>query len=216
MMKEQVSRRDLEKLSAYLDEQLNSKQRTLIDARLRDEPDLVEALSSIRQTRLILRATPRLKVPHNFSLTPEMVGQRFLVRNQSYARFRMASVLATFLFVFVVAGDLIGLSNWFAAPELDVPQIIALQKDEVSQPMAELEVPAAVAVEAFDLESQVTEPYTLEVETNAVAEIYGRSSDEDTAPKVPEEAEEFGENMPEAIVEGEEAVIIEGCSNPRR
>jgi hypothetical protein len=208
MTKKQVSRRDLEKLSNYLDEQLTTRQRNQLVVRLHDEPDLAEALSDLRRTRSILRATPRLKVPHNFILTPEMVGQRQIVGVYRYAGFRMASALATLLFIIVFLGDLIGFSNRFSVPGMEQSQIVAQQEDEVTQPMAEFEAPLAGAVDAFDLESPEVETYGLEGENNTFAEIEGRLSSEDTAPEVPEEAEESGENLREAIIE-EEAVALE-------
>jgi len=206
MMKKKVSQRDLEKLSAYLDEQLNVRQLTRIQARLHDEPDLGEALSNLMYTRSILRAAPRLKAPFNFFITPEMIGQRQIVRVQGYAGFRMASALATFLLVMVVAGDLIGLSNRFAIPSLDQPQIIELQEGKNAQPLEELEAPAAVAVDAFDLESPETESYVLEGETNTVAETEERASGEAAVPQAPEE---LGENIREADPADEENVALE-------
>jgi hypothetical protein len=106
-MKTQLTPHDWEALSAYLDNQLVSKERSRIEARLREDPDLRQALVELRRTRQILRAVPKLRAPRNFTLTPDMAGVRRGARSTPgfYSALRLASLLATFFFVLVTAGS---------------------------------------------------------------------------------------------------------------
>jgi anti-sigma factor RsiW len=103
-MKNQIKSRDWEALSAYLDGQLSNREHTRLETRLRSEPELQVALEELQQTRGVLRSLPKLRVPRNFTLTPEMVGlKRDTPRMIPVLSF--ASVLAMILLVFVVIGD---------------------------------------------------------------------------------------------------------------
>lgn len=107
-MKNTISPRDYEVLSAYLDGQLDPTQRANLEARLKTNPVLAETLRSLSQTRSMLRSLPMLKAPRSFKLTPEMAGLRPVPR--FYPFFQLASVLASLLLVVVLAGDFLGLS----------------------------------------------------------------------------------------------------------
>jgi len=105
-----ISPRDWETLSAFLDEQLTTKERAQLVARLEANPDLSEALENLRRTRAMLRRVPRLRAPRNFTLTSEMAGARPGTRSlpEIYPVLRLASVLATFFFLVIFVGSLIG------------------------------------------------------------------------------------------------------------
>jgi hypothetical protein len=104
--------RDWEALSAYLDGELDPKQRLKLGIRLKEDADLRTALQELRRTRTVLRSQPRLRAPRNFTLTPQMAGVRAKVRPApvGFGALRLASVLATIFFVIVVAGDLLARS----------------------------------------------------------------------------------------------------------
>ena len=89
---------------------LSSREQTRLETRLKQDPDLQSALEDIRQTRNVLRSLPKLRVPRNFILTPEMVGlKRDTVR--FFPVLRLASVLAMILLAFVFIGDFMLLST---------------------------------------------------------------------------------------------------------
>jgi len=69
-----LSFRDVEKLSAFLDGQLSQAETTRLESRLRSDPALASTLADLRQARLILRRTPKRQVPRNFILTRRMAG----------------------------------------------------------------------------------------------------------------------------------------------
>ncbi len=126
-MKAKISPRDLEQLSAYLDQQLDPGRRTRLEARLRAEPQLRATFDDLRRTRTLLRRLPRMRAPRNFTLTPQMVGKpiaRESSPRRAYPIFQFASALASLLLVVVILGDFLGLGVAPAAAPL-----VSSQKD---------------------------------------------------------------------------------------
>jgi hypothetical protein len=107
-MATRISQRDLEAISAYLDGQLSGKEQARLDARLQADTDLRLALEGMRRTRSMLRSMPRLRAPRNYVLTPQMLRRKS--SPPAYPVLRLASALATFLFVLVLAGDLLSIT----------------------------------------------------------------------------------------------------------
>jgi anti-sigma factor RsiW len=130
-MIQQLSPRDWEILSAYLDRQLKPKEVASLEARLSANPDLSAALGELQRTRDALRSLPRMRAPRNFTLTPQMVGQRSALgrllapRSRPAARlapvFGFASALATFLLVLVLVGDWLGILTPSTGPVAQAP-----------------------------------------------------------------------------------------------
>ena len=75
-MKKPLSSRELNILSAYLDDEISPQERDRLEERLQQNPDLRGELEALRRTRLIWRAAPKVRAPRNFTLTPEMVTPR--------------------------------------------------------------------------------------------------------------------------------------------
>ncbi len=114
-MNPRLNPRDHEALSAFVDGALDARQITALDARLKAEPALAQALRQLQATRSLLRRAPQRKAPRNFTLTRQMAGER--QRSFSYG---FASAAAAALLVFVTAGDLLAGGQLFlpaAAPE---------------------------------------------------------------------------------------------------
>lgn len=167
-MTTKISPRDWEAISAYLDGQLNQKERNRLEERFRVNTELRTALQEMRRTRAMLRSQPRLRAPRNFTLTPEMIGQRAAVGRPAarlYPGLRLASALASFLFVLVLLGDLlIGGSGRSTAPVQREEPVIAMQapapSEEGTAPeintfaLPESESPAGGAEESAPMESQ--------------------------------------------------------------
>jgi len=106
MMRE-MTNREWEALSAYLDNELAPKERSSLEAQLKQDQDLRIALQELRRTRIVLRSQPKMRAPRNFTLTPEMAGIRTKSRpaSRAYPFFRLASALATIALVLVLVGD---------------------------------------------------------------------------------------------------------------
>ena len=124
-MTQQLSPRDWEYLSTYLDRQLKPKEIASLEARLSADPDFSAALGEMQRTRDALRSLPVMRAPRNFTLTPQMVGQRSKVRSRPAGRlapvFGFASALATFILVLVIVGDLLGILTSATKPVAQAP-----------------------------------------------------------------------------------------------
>ena len=62
-MMTRITHRDWEALSAYLDGQLNRKERDRLEARLKASAELQDALEQLRRTRSLLRSLPPMRAP---------------------------------------------------------------------------------------------------------------------------------------------------------
>jgi hypothetical protein len=127
-MTKNISMRDWEALSAYLDEQLSAKERTRLETQLNQAPELRSALEELRRTRSVLRSQPKVRAPRNFTLTPEMAGLKAgpARRAPGYPFFRLASALAGFLFLMVLVGDLTGLPSRLGLGGAAQPGLVAM------------------------------------------------------------------------------------------
>lgn len=99
MKNERTRTRELELLSAYLDGELHLDQRQALEARLQAEPDLRERQESLRRVKLTVGYLPRVRAPHNFTLTPEMVTVRSQKKQPFVASLRLATALAAIMLV---------------------------------------------------------------------------------------------------------------------
>jgi len=172
MMTMQITQRDLENLSAYLDEQLSPGRRARLEARLEYEPGLRVALHELQHTRGLLKVAPRLRAPHNFTLTPEMVGQSRQV-GRLYPSFRLVSAIASLLFVLVIAGDFLGLQNvrLKSGADLAAPMAAAVQEEESAPQMKMMEVPEGEPVEKTGEELAAAEVFALDEEVAGTPEM---------------------------------------------
>jgi anti-sigma factor RsiW len=107
-----ISFRDIEQLSAYLDDGLSFAERARLEARLETDPQLASALQALAQSRAALRQLPQRRVPRNFILTPKLAGVRPPLP-RSYPIFRFASTLAALMFFFASVLN-------FAAPRVSM------------------------------------------------------------------------------------------------
>ena len=103
-MKNSISKRDWETLSAYLDSQLSHREQARFESRLSKDLQLQAALEDMRQTRLVLRSAPKLRAPRNFLLSPEIAGNPIRFPRLAPV-FGWASAVTTFLLVLVLVGD---------------------------------------------------------------------------------------------------------------
>ena len=75
-MRAQLSMRDYENLSAYLDGQLSNSEKLRLEARMLANPELRSVLDEMSRTRALLRSAPRRRAPRNFTLSPAQAGLR--------------------------------------------------------------------------------------------------------------------------------------------
>jgi len=131
-----ISTRDLEELSAYLDQQLDPRAKARLESRFKAEPELSAALEELGRTRYVLRSQPRLRAPRNFTLTSKMAKMKVhsLSGSGAFPALRLASALATVLLVLVVAGELVsGISRMEPAMAPQPPSAdMAMQEEALS------------------------------------------------------------------------------------
>ncbi|MHB8777398.1 MAG: anti-sigma factor family protein [Anaerolineales bacterium] len=106
--------REIELLSSYLDEQLNTSEAAQLESRLPSDPELVSVLNDLRAARDILHKLPARKTPRNFVLTRKMVGLKPPLP-RSYPIFRFSTAVATTLLAISFAANLLTPQIRFAA-----------------------------------------------------------------------------------------------------
>lgn len=113
--KAELTKREWLLLSAYLDGELAGRKARQVEELLQSKSTSREALEILRRTKQVLRHAPAHKVPHNFTLTPEMVHKPLL---PSFSRvLSYSSALAGVLLVLVFGLDVY--SNSLAANVID-------------------------------------------------------------------------------------------------
>jgi anti-sigma factor RsiW len=105
---------DVELLSASLDGQLSKVEETRLETRIRLDPGLATALVALRQTRAILRLTPKHRLPHNFTLTRAMAGIKPPLPRLVPA-FSWASAVAMLLFFITLGANQLGRMSFGAS-----------------------------------------------------------------------------------------------------
>ena len=132
-MKNSISKRDWETISAYLDRQLSQREQARFESRLYNDHQLQAAFDDIRQTRQVLRSAPRLRAPRNFLLTPEIAGNPVRIPRLAPV-FGWASAVVSFLLILVLVGDFFT-DGGFAPVDLILSQQneIIVQRSEISE-----------------------------------------------------------------------------------
>ena len=139
MSKPALSAREFEKLSAYLDGQLSAREVALLEEKILSDEIYQEALAELRTTRELLRSIPNKRVPHNFTLTPQIAGIKERKQTRFFPVLSYSSAIAGFLVVASLVLEMFG----------------GLVLGGVRSPMMAREVPeAAFALEAQDAVSE--------------------------------------------------------------
>ncbi|MBN1537894.1 MAG: hypothetical protein JW908_14240 [Anaerolineales bacterium] len=105
-MKKKLTFHDWEALSAFLDGRLSLADKSRLESRLTKEPELREGLEGLQHTRTLLRNSPKIRAPHNFTLTRQMAGMKEKqTPGYIYPWLKFSTVIASILFVFALLGD---------------------------------------------------------------------------------------------------------------
>jgi len=107
MKNERRSTQELNRLSAYLDGALTASEQKQLEAALMHDQNLREKLENLRRTKIILGSLPRMRAPHNFTLSPDMVTVRRKKQQPFVNLLRLASSLAAVLLVVLVGVELV-------------------------------------------------------------------------------------------------------------
>jgi len=159
-------RRD-ELLSAYLDDQLSSRERERLEERLATEPVLQAELEALRHTVSLVRDLPPVPIPRNFILPPSVAERPQPAPSPRPRRawaaplLTAATAVVSLLFVAVLAGDLLLISrggNLATAPE---PQAM------MEAPQMAMEPSPIVEKVELEAERPVEEPTAIPLPTEA-------------------------------------------------
>jgi len=164
---QQFPPRDLERLSAYSDGRLPPSESEVIEARLREEPELRWALAELKATKQSISSLPGVSLPRNFTISLEMAGHK--PRPPAYPVLRLATALATVAFTLLVGYDALILRQAgapsagealrsVAPPGLDVQGTLAA----VEAPMEEAAAQALGVGEVLGATSSAPSPFDAE------------------------------------------------------
>jgi hypothetical protein len=169
-MTNQMTSRDYELISAYLDNQLGIQECERLEARLKIDPVLQKALNELSQTRSLLHNLPKIRAPRNYYINAQLVSKT----TESRSIFRWAptmgiiSAVATILLVLVIFGDTILTSTTPvvlapAAPAEAVQVQQDVQRSEVAT-SSPTEAQPLVMMEAQAIESPIPTQESMTVE----------------------------------------------------
>ncbi len=208
-MSMKISRRDWERLSAYIDMQLSARERARLEKRLQSDAALQAALDDLHTMRGALRRLPKVRAPRDFRLTPEMAGQRVAHAPRLFPTFRLASLVASLLLVLLVLGDVFGFGGMALSPRQELAVPSAEMAVEVADELPAAEEPAAIVEEAAPEAEAIVEgePESLAVEKAAedqagAALEAGEAPSEQTSPPT-ETAAPAATPLPPAPDEGD-------------
>ncbi len=132
----QLSTRDLELLSAYIDGELSARGLARLLPRLDREPGLKQALEEMKAVVQQMGSLPEAPLPRSFTLTPEVAGIRS--RPRAYPVFQLATALAAIAFVALVGLDTI--TSQFSLASRGAVMSDIVQEALVAAPQAEAEL----------------------------------------------------------------------------
>ncbi|MBN1286698.1 MAG: hypothetical protein JXB47_14970 [Anaerolineae bacterium] len=122
--------RDLERLSAYIDDALAPEERRALEARLAENAALRADLDALRETVQLLHDLPPVRAPRNFTLDPEVYGRRARGRDFTWWSVRLAGALSAAAsvalvlgFVLLMSGGMQSMSAPAAAPAAAQPTL---------------------------------------------------------------------------------------------
>jgi hypothetical protein len=150
-----LSSRDLELVSAYLDNVLSGHEKGEFEQRLETDSMLAEALRAMLQTRALLKRVPQRRVPRSFMLRSEMVSIPSRGLFAGWTSLNLVSAAASLVLVLVFAGEIWaqgGLVLGAPAPAMEAPLALQAQDSAEDAGLAAIETatPAAGA-EEFEL-----------------------------------------------------------------
>ena len=133
-MKTQLSPRDWQQLSDFLDNQLNPREKADLEKRLVERADLRTGLEELKQTRAVLRAAPHRRAPRNFTLKPEMVPARRKTWRGWTPTFSFASVATALVAGVMLLGQIFPMRA--AAPMMAAAPVSAPQEETAAEDSA--------------------------------------------------------------------------------
>lgn len=213
-MKASLDERDLILLNAYLDNELSAEERASLEQRLAREPALQAELRSLQATVALLGMAERVRVPHNFTLDPNLYGKPAQSAWWERAGLSALMPLAAMGAAIMVAALCIGAIGLSRLSGGAVAPSVAMEAAAPEQPAAPLsEAPMeqwAPAEEEQGAEAApadtFAQPQAAAVPPMPTASPAGMSGALEAGPATPEPASYTPSPLPTEAVVGERAV----------
>ena len=150
---------DIERLSAYLDNELPEAERLALETELAENSMLQAELAGLQQTKNLLASLPELKAPRSYALHPDMLerSSEKVITFPTKKKRRNPNVLSAIAAVFVMLfglGFILSLSNLRVATNTVLVANATVegiqqanQDDSFASPMPKTTVPAAQAMQ---------------------------------------------------------------------
>lgn len=198
-----ISKRDWVQLSAYVDGELNQREKVKLENRIEENPVFQAALEDLKQAKDVLAHTPRVPVPRNFTLRRSQVEsqQRRVIPAQGY---RLAAAVLSFLFIGVVVVDIgsAALRGGMLASQSPRSEEVMLESE-----VDEMEEPAMLMAEDA-LEGEMAPDAEMETMAEAPENYQGVEEGEVGVLEEPQ-AKSAEEDADRAMDEGEAAALEE-------
>jgi anti-sigma factor RsiW len=190
-----LSSKDLEILSAYLDDQLKPGEVKRLETRLSENSGLSATLEDLKRTRLMVRSLPKVRAPRNFTLSPQMVaGIQRPARSfwQLSPSWGMVSAISVMLLMIALMGDLMGVFT-------PAPLLAATYAGEATSLTAEMQaMEESVPEMALISPEETLAPEEMAVsETSVVSEANLVVPEADSTQQAEGETARAMENLPE-------------------
>src|SRR4030042_1846406 len=106
-MKNQITSRDYELISAYLDDQGGIQERVRLEARMKANPELQNEMHEMSKTRLLIRSLPKIRAPRNYYINAQTGVEPAQTRQalRLAPTFGIISAIASIILVLVIFGD---------------------------------------------------------------------------------------------------------------
>ncbi len=127
MMNVNVTPDDWEMLSAYLDDQLPSTEKLIIEQRLNQRSDLRTAYQELRQLKFAFKSLPLKKAPRNFTLSPKEKKENTSIFRLLVPAFSFSSAVAAILLAITVFFQLSPPGS--VTPQAPEPAMMALEQE---------------------------------------------------------------------------------------
>ena len=105
-----LSQSDIEKVSAYLDGELVERDKAILEARLKLEPELFAVLQELRVIKGSLNELPEVRIPRSFTLSSETIDSKPSVF--TFPRLQFATALVGIALVMRVAAETYRQTRW--------------------------------------------------------------------------------------------------------
>lgn len=176
----QLTTREWEQISAYLDNQMSPRERAKFEQELASQLSLRQSLDEIKRTRNLLQSAPRRRAPRNFTLTPAMVKPK--IEQRLFPFFSWASAAAALVLIMTFFLRFLPIAS---------PAALNAVRDTSSQSAPEtLREPESGPAEKSQPAPGITwgtpPPSLARPQMGGGGQVPGKGGDQEVAPKLPQ------------------------------